>query len=89
MVPPPKKFYTHCSASNNHVIKHKENYQEVSLPKFVEYMKHPRADFDDEFVKAITGRGEYKMNYPHLALSVDQWFKMTVKQRETYVKKMR
>ena len=29
------------------------------------------------------------MNYPHLALSVDQWFKMTVKQRETYVKKMR
>ena len=51
-------------------------------------MKLLRADFDDEFVKAITGRGEYKMNYPHLALSVDQWFKMTVKQRETYVKKM-
>ena len=86
---PSKKFYTHCSESNNHVIKHKENYQEVSLPKFVEDMKQLRADFDDEFVKAITGRGEYKMNYPHLALSVDQWFKMTVKQRETYVKKMR
>ena len=50
-------------------------------------MKQLRADFDDEFVKAITGRGEYKMNYPHLALSVDQWFKMTVKQRETYVKR--
>lgn len=86
---PPKKFYTHNSESNNHVIKHKEKYQEVSLPKFVQDMKQLRADYDDEFVKAITGRGEYKMKYPHLALTTDQWFKMTVKQRESYVKKLR
>ena len=29
---PPAKFYTHSSESNNHVIKHKERYREVSLP---------------------------------------------------------
>ena len=50
-----KKFNTHCSESNSHVIEHEENYQEVSLPKFVEDMKQLRADFDDGFVKAITG----------------------------------
>ena len=86
---PPKKFYTHTSESNNHIIKHKERYQEVSLPKFVKDMKELRDDYDDEFIKAITGRGEYKMKYPHLALTTEQWFNMTVKQRETYVKKLR
>ena len=40
-------------------------------------------DYDDEFVKAITGRGEYTMKYTHLAVSKDQWFKMTVKHRDT------
>ena len=50
-----KKFNTHCSESNSHAIEHKENYQEVSLPKFVEDMKQLRADFDDGFVKGITG----------------------------------
>ena len=29
-------------------------------------MKQLRVDYDDEFVKAITRRGEYKMKYPHL-----------------------
>ena len=77
---PPKRFYTHSSESTNHVIKHKEIYKEVSLPKFVQDMKQLRADYDDEFVKAITGRGEYTMKYTHLAVTTDQWFKMTVKQ---------
>jgi hypothetical protein len=86
---PPKKCYTHSSESNNHVIKHKERYQEVSLPKFVQYMKELRRDYDEEFIKAITGRGEYKMKYPHLALTLEKWFRMTVKQREGYVKKLR
>jgi len=86
---PPQKFYTHSSESNNHVIKHKENYKEVSLPKFVQDMKELRQDYDDEFIKAITGRGEYYMKYPHLALSNEQWFNMTVKQREAYVRKLR
>ncbi|KAJ7394459.1 hypothetical protein OS493_000270 [Desmophyllum pertusum] len=57
---PPAKFYTHSSESNNHVIKHKERYREVSLPQFVQDMKELRRDYDDDFVKAITGRGEYK-----------------------------
>ena len=86
---PPKRFYTHSSESTNHVIKHKENYKEVSLPQFVQDMKQLRADYDDEFVKAITGRGEYTMKYTHLAVTTDHWFKMTVKQRDTHVKKLR
>ena len=86
---PPKRFYTHSSESTNHVIKHKDNYKEVSLPKFVQDMKQLRAHYDDEFVKAITGRGEYTMKYTHLAVTTDQWFKMTVKQRDTYVRKLR
>ena len=86
---PPKRSYTHSSESTNHVIKHKENYKEVSLPKFVQDMKQLRPDYDDEFVKAITGRGEYTMKYSHLAISTDHLFKMTVKQRDTYVRKLR
>ena len=85
---PPAKFYTHSSESNNHVIKHKERYREVSLPQFVQDMKELRKDYDDEFVKAITGRGEYSMKYSHLELSTDQWFSMTLKQRESYVRKI-
>ena len=86
---PPAKFYTHSSESNNHVIKHKERYREVSLPQFVQDMKELRKDYDDDFVKAITGRGEYSMKYSHLELSTDQWFSMTLKQREAYVRKLR
>ena len=86
---PPKRFYTHNSESANHIIKQKENFKEVSLPQFVHDMKQLRADYDDEFVKAITGRGEYSMKYNHLAVSTDQWFKMSVKQRESYVRKVR
>ncbi|KAJ7387479.1 hypothetical protein OS493_000809 [Desmophyllum pertusum] len=52
-------------------------------------MKELRRDYDDDFVKAITGRGEYKMKYSHLELTTDQWFSMTVKQRESYVRKTR
>ena len=78
---PPAKFYTHSSESNNHVIKHKERYREVSLPQFVQDMKELRKDYDDDFVKAITGRGEYSMMYSHLELSTDQWFNLTLKQR--------
>ena len=72
---PPAKFYTHSSESNNHVIKHKERYREVSLPQFVQDMKELRKDYGDDFVKAITGRGEYSMKYSHLELSTDQWFR--------------
>lgn len=86
---PPAKFYTHGSESNNHVIKHKERYREVSLPQFVKDMKELRKDYDDDFVKAITGRGEYRLKYSHLEISTDQWFSMTVKQRESYVRKIR
>lgn len=80
---PPKRFYTHNSESANHIIKQAENFKEVSLPQFVQDMRQLRADYDDEFVKAITGRGEYSMKYNHLAVTTDQWFKMSVKQRET------
>ena len=52
-------------------------------------MKQLRADYDDEFVKAIIGRGEYTMRYTYLAVTTDQWFKITVKQRDTYVRKLR
>jgi len=71
---PPVKFYTHtCSSeSNKLVIKHKECYQEVSLPQFNQDRKDLGEDYDDDFVKAITGRGEYKMKYSHLELSTDQ-----------------
>ena len=44
-------------------MEHKENYMEVSLPQFVPDMKQLRADYDDEFVKAITGREENTMKY--------------------------
>lgn len=40
-------------------------------------------------MKAITGCGEYTTNYTHLAVTTDQWFKMTVKQRDAYVRKLR
>ena len=86
---PPATFYTHCSESNNHVIKHKECYREVSLPQFVGDMKQLRRDYEDDFVKAITGRGEYRMKYSHLELTTDQWFNMTIEQRDTYVRKIR
>ncbi len=52
---PPAKFYTHSSESNNHVIKHKGRYREVSLPQYVQDMKELRKDYDDDFVEAITG----------------------------------
>ena len=81
---PEAKFYTHSSSeSNNHVIKHTKRNQEVSLSQFVHDMKDRRKDYDDHYVKAITGRGEYSMKYLHLELSTDQWISMTLKKRES------
>ena len=53
--------------------------EKFSRRQFVQDMKEFRKDYDDDFVKAITGRGEYKMKYSHLELSTDQWFSMTLK----------
>ena len=43
--------------------------EKFSRRQFVQDMKEFRKDYDDDFVKAITGRGEYKMKYSHLQLS--------------------
>ena len=50
-------------------------------------MKQLRVDCDDECVKAITG-GEYTMKYTYFSVTTNQWFKMTVKQRDTICQKV-
>jgi hypothetical protein len=86
---PPSKFTTNASESLNAVIKRKVDYSETQWSLFNDRMKELVFEQRDEVIRAISGRGEYRLckGYEYLQILPQEWAKMTPDQRKRHIKK--
>ena len=68
---PPEIFTTNSSESLNATIKRKVNYKESEWPEFNEYMRQLVMSQRDEVLRALSGRGQYRLDkeYTHLMVA--------------------
>ena len=86
---PPTIFTTNSSESLNAALKRKVDHKETEWPQFNDTVKQYISGQRDEVLRAISGRGEYKISqeYDSLLVSPQEWTKMTPDQRKCAVKK--
>ena len=86
---PPTIFTTNSSESLNAALKRKVDHKETEWPQFNDAVKQYISGQRDEVLRAISGRGEYKISqeYDSLLVSPQEWTKMTPDQRKCAVKK--
>ena len=83
---PPQSFTTNASESLNAAIKKKVNHKETEWPLFNEqYISAQR----EETIRAISGRGQYRLTdlYNDLSVPTQNWMKMTTEQRKNMLKR--
>ena len=68
---PPDIFTTNSSKSLNAAIKRRLNYKESEWPEFNETMKQHVLAQRDEVIRALSGRGQFRLDreYAHLIVS--------------------
>ena len=86
---PPAIYTTNACESLNAVIKRKVNYKETEWPEFNNQMKQLIDRERDEAIRALSGRGQYRLckEYTSLQVGPFEWTKMTTDQRKKLVKK--
>ena len=86
---PPSIFTTNSSESINAVVKRKVNFKETEWPQFNQELKQIVNEMHEESIRALSGRGQYRLSKPYLHLQVDpnKWAKMTSEQRREHVKR--
>ena len=84
---PPAKFTTNSSESINAAIKRHVNYKESDWPKFNDEMKQLVISQREEIIRALSGRGQYRLcpEFLHYAVSVQEWMRMRPDQRQHIV----
>lgn len=85
---PPAIFTTNSSESINAMIKRKVNFKETEWPKFNQELKQIVNVMHEEGIRALSGRGCYRLCKPYKHLQVDpsRWAQMTADQRRALVK---
>jgi len=85
---PPAIFTTNPSESVNAVIKRKVDYKATEWPAFNDSLKRIVDGQRDEAIRALSGRGQYRLTqeYHHLQVTPQQWARMTTQQRQEVVK---
>ena len=68
---PPSKFTTNGSESINAVVKRKVNFKETEWPEFNNEMKQIVCGQREETIRALSGRGRYRLCKPYEHLKVD------------------
>jgi hypothetical protein len=86
---PPSIFTTNSSESINAVVKRKVNFKETEWPQFNQELKELVNEMHEESIRALSGRGQYKLckAYQHLLVHPSRWVKMTPEQRLEQVKR--
>lgn len=86
---PPSIFTTNASESINAVLKRKVNYKESEWPQFCQYMKELANEQREEVIRALSGRGQYRLvsEFAHYSVSATVWSKMRPAQRHEVVAK--
>ena len=81
-------FTTNASESINAVLKRKVCFKESQLPDFIRLAKELVNEQREEVVRALSGRGRYRLlaQYQHLAVSVQEWTTMRPDQRQRLMK---
>ena len=81
---PPTQFTTNGSESINAALKRKVNHKESDWPQFNEHMKAHVESQREEIVRALSGRGQYRLNpeFAHYGVSTQEWIKMRTDQRQ-------
>ena len=85
---PPAKFTTNGSESINALVKRKVNFKETEWPEFNSEMKQIVGGQREETIRALSGRGRYRLCKPYDHLKVDplKWVHMTPEQRKAHLK---
>ena len=86
---PPDIFTTNASESLNAALKKKVNYKETEWPQFNEAVKQLILAQRDEVIRALSGRGKYRLDkeYSNFLVTPQNWIKMTPDQRKALVQK--
>ena len=86
---PPAIFTTNSSESINAVVKRKVNFKETEWPKFNQQLKQIVNEMHEEGIRALSGRGCYRLCklYKHLQVDPSRWVQMTADQRRALVKR--
>lgn len=83
---PPKKAYSNMSEAVNHILLVRCPGPQPVI-SFVEAVHEEARSQQDEFIRALYGRGEYELcsEYKHLEVSEEDWFRARPEQRQKYV----
>ena len=86
---PPAQFTTNGSESINAALKCKVNHKESEWPQFNEHLKAYVQSQREEIVRALSGRGQYRLNpeFAHCGVSTQEWAKMRTDQRQQVLEK--
>lgn len=84
---PPSIFTTNASESINAAIKRKVDFKESDWPEFNKKMKRFVETQREEVMKALSGRGMYRLcpEFSHYGVSSQVWVKMRAEQRRDIV----
>ncbi|MCG8621954.1 MAG: hypothetical protein MJE68_08180, partial [Proteobacteria bacterium] len=80
----PAIFTTNPSESVNAMVKKKVDYKQHEWPKFNDHLKQLVEGQRDEVIRALSGRGQYRLcaKYNYLSTSILEWSKMRPEQRK-------
>ena len=86
---PPTIFTTNASESMNAVLKKQVSFKKTQWPVFVKEMKQLVDTQRSEIIRALSGRGCYRLaeGYRQLGVSIEVWSKMRPDQRKKIVQK--
>ena len=84
---PPTIYTTNASEALNSVLKKGVNFKKTQWPEFVQSVKHLVDAQYEEIVRALSGRGQYRLceETRHLGVVLEEWNKMRPDQRQRIV----
>ena len=84
----PPETFTNSVESVNSLLKQKVNYKESEWPAFNNQLKELVESQRQEVIRALSGRGEYRLcpEYHHLSVDINEWTRMRPQQRKDVVK---
>ena len=85
---PPLPYTTNASEAVNSKLKQHVQYKETEWPVFVDEMKQLLSAQRNDMIRALSGRGQYRVcdSYHFLTVSLEEWNKMQPDQRKCVIK---
>ena len=87
---PSQPFTTNASETTNSIIKAHVSHKSSKLMELVNHLKDAIDEQEREVERAVIGRGKYRFKDDYAALEICEakWFKMSIQQRQSHLKKV-